>query len=78
MNKKHSLQGMEHLKSEIYQNDGNLNEPENKSEHTIIKIELIQIMVIMLIICVSIVAIVFIDKSTNFLQTLAEGINNWI
>lgn len=79
MNKKNTLQGMEHLKSEVYQNDTESKESAGENnEHSIIKSELIQILIIMVIIFGSVVAIVFIDKSTNFLQTLAESINNWI
>jgi len=77
-NEKNTLKGMEHLTSELESNEeNNKKESDVSRSNSIIKGELIQILLITLLLFGSIVAIVIIDNNTGFLQNLAEIIDNW-
>ena len=78
-NKKYSFQGMEHLKKDlVYNTDEKEADDKINKDSSIIKSELVQIIVIMFLLFSSLVAIYFINDKTSFLQNLAEKIDIWI
>ncbi|MDP2684645.1 MAG: hypothetical protein Q8P20_06410 [bacterium] len=78
-NKKNSLQGMEHLRSELEPSSNIAFLEDNQiATNSIIKTELVQILIIMIILFATLFLVLWLDNNYNFLQNIAERIDNWI
>jgi len=78
-NNKNILQGMEHLKSELeFSTSSNTEENTQIIENSIIKSELVQILVIMVILFASLFLVLWADNNYGFLQNIAKRIDIWI